>query len=191
MQKIIIEVSARHCHLSQKDLEKLFGKGYKLNVLNEISQPDQFAAEEEIKIVGRKGEMKLRVVGPVRERTQVELPATDCYRFLGIEPVLRVSGDIKGTPGALLIGPKGRVTIKEGVIVAQRHLHVSEKEAKELGVKNGDIISVKVDGVRALTFDKVIVRSGKGHKKSFQIDTDEGNACGWMPGMTGELVIRN
>jgi putative phosphotransacetylase len=189
MSKILVEVSARHCHLCQKDLAKLFGKGYKLKILKKISQPGQFAAKEEVKIIGSKGEMKLRIVGPIREKTQVELPVTDCYRFLGIEPVLRVSGDIKGTPGALLIGTKGKVELKEGVIVAQRHLHVSEKEAKDLGVKNGDLVSVKIGGVRSLTFDKVIVRAGEGHEKSFQIDTDEGNACGWRPGTVGELII--
>ena len=189
MPKIIVEVSARHCHLSQKDLDKLYGKGYKLTIMKKISPPGQFSAQEEIKIVGSKGEMKLRIVGPIRDKTQVELPVTDCYRFLGIEPVLRVSGDIKGTPGALLVGPKGKVEIKEGVIVAQRHLHVSDKEAKDLGVKNGDLVSVKIGGVRGLTFDKVIVRSGEGHKKSFQIDTDEGNACGWRPGTYGELIV--
>ncbi|MDD5341566.1 MAG: phosphate propanoyltransferase [Patescibacteria group bacterium] len=189
MPKIQVEVSARHCHLSKNDLEKLFGKGYKLTVLKKVSQPGQFSANEEIKIIGSKGELKLRVVGPIREKTQVELPVTDCYRFLGIEPVLRVSGDIKGTPGAVLVGPKGRVEIKEGVIVAQRHLHVSDKEAKDLKVKNGDLVSVKIKGVRGLTFDQVIVRAGKEHKKSFQIDTDEGNACGWRPGLEGELII--
>lgn len=189
MSKIIIEVSARHCHLCQKDMDKLFGKGSKLTVLKKVSQPGQFSANEEVKIIGSKGEMKLRIVGPIREKTQVELPVTDCYRFLGIEPVLRVSGDIKGTPGAVLVGPKGKIEIKEGVIVAQRHLHVSDKEANDLGVKNGDLVSVKISGVRGLTFDKVIVRAGKGHKKSFQIDTDEGNACGWRPGVQGELII--
>jgi putative phosphotransacetylase len=188
MPKVIVEVSARHCHLCQKDLEKLFGKGYKLKVLKKISQPGQFSAKEEVKIVGSKGEMKLRIVGPIRDKSQVELPVTDCYRFLGIEPVLRVSGDIKGTPGALLVGPKGKVELKEGVIVAQRHLHVSDKQAKDLGIKNGDLVSVKIGGVRALTFDKVIVRAGNEHDKSFQIDTDEGNACGWRVGTIGELI---
>jgi putative phosphotransacetylase len=188
MSKVPVEVSARHCHLSQKDLEKLFGHGYKMKVWKKISQPGQFAAKEEIQILGPKGILKARIVGPVRSKTQIELPITDCYRFLGIEPVLRVSGDIKGTPGATLIGPKGKVVLKEGVIVAQRHLHLSGLEAKELGLKQGDLVSVKIGGVRALTFDKVIVRAGEGHKKSFQIDTDEGNACGWRPGMKGELI---
>ena len=143
MPKIIVEVSARHCHLGQKDLEKLFGGGYKMKVWKKISQPGQFAALEEVKIMGSKGMLKVRIVGPVRQESQVELAMTDCYR-LGLEAVLRVSGDIKKTPGAILVGPKGKVELREGVIVAQRHLHVSRKEAKELGVKNGDLVSVKI-----------------------------------------------
>ena len=187
MIKIPVEVSARHCHLSRKDLAKLFGKGYKLKVLKIISQPGQFAAKEEIKIQGPKGEFKVRIVGPVRKETQIELAATDCYK-LGLKPVLRVSGNIKGTPGAILIGPKGNIKIRQGVIVAQRHLHLSPYEAKSLKLKSGKLVSVKIKGPRGLIFDNVIVRSGAGHKKSFQLDTDEGNACGWMPGIKGELI---
>jgi len=187
MIKIPVEVSARHCHLSKKDLGKLFGKGYKPKVLKIISQPGQFAAKEEIKIQGPKGELKVRIVGPLRKETQIELAATDCYK-LGLKPVLRVSGNIKGTPGAILIGPKGKIKIKQGVIVAQRHLHLAPNEAKSLKLKSGNLVSVKIKGSRGLIFDNVIVRSGAGHKKSFQLDTDEGNACGWMPGIKGELI---
>ncbi|MCX6745885.1 MAG: phosphate propanoyltransferase [Candidatus Parcubacteria bacterium] len=187
MIKVPIEVSARHCHLSQNDLAKLFGKGYKLKVLKIISQPGQFAAKEEIKVIGPKGELKVRIVGPVRQDTQIELAATDCYK-LGLKPVLRVSGNIKGTSGAISIGPKGKIKIKQGVIVAQRHLHLSPAEAKSLKLKSGKLVSVKIKGSRALVFNNVAVRSGEGHKKSFQIDTDEGNACGWLPGMFGVLI---
>ncbi|MCX6742749.1 MAG: phosphate propanoyltransferase [Candidatus Parcubacteria bacterium] len=187
MIKIPVEVSARHCHLSRKDLAKLFGSGYKLKVLKIISQPGQFAAKEEIKVQGSRGELKVRIVGPIRRETQIELAATDCYK-LGLKPVLRVSGNIKGTPGAILIGPKGNIKIRQGVIVAQRHLHLSPSEAKSLKLKSGKLVSVKIKGPRGLIFDNVIVRSGAGHKKSFQLDTDEGNACGWMPGIKGELI---
>ncbi|MFA5188717.1 MAG: phosphate propanoyltransferase [Patescibacteria group bacterium] len=186
MTKLPVEVSARHCHLSQKDLAKLFGNGYKLKVLKIISQPGQFAAKEEIKVQGLKGELKVRIVGPMRAETQIELAATDCYK-LGIKPVLRVSGNIKNTPGAILIGPKGKIKINKGVIVAQRHLHLSPAEAKQLKLKNGNLTSVKIAGSRGLIFNNVIVRSGLSHKKSFQVDTDEGNACGWRTGMKGEL----
>jgi len=187
MIKIPVEVSARHCHLNQRDLEKLFGKSYQLKILKMVSQPGQWASFEEIKIKGPKGELKLRIVGPARSQTQVELSVTECYR-LGINPVLKVSGNLKGTPGAILAGPKGIIKIKQGVIVAQRHLHLAPNEAKSLKIKSGKLVSVKIKGPRGLIFDNVIVRSGAGHKKSFQIDTDEGNACGWQPGIKGELI---
>jgi len=187
MIKVPVEVSARHCHLSQNNLAKLFGIDYKLKILKIISQPGQFAAKEEIKVQGPRGELKVRIVGPIRQETQIELAATDCYK-LGLKPVLRVSGNIKGTPGAILIGPKGNIKIRQGVIVAQRHLHLAPNEAKSLKLKSGKLVSVKIKGPRGLIFDNVIVRSGAGHKKSFQLDTDEGNACGWMPGIKGELI---
>jgi len=187
MPKIQVEVSARHCHLSQKDADILFGKNYKFKVMKMVSQPDQFATVEEVMIKGLKSEFKLRIVGPIRKDSQVELSATDCYR-LGIKPVIKVSGDIKGTPGAVLTGPKGKITLKQGVIVAQRHLHVSPSEAKDLKVKSGQSVSMGIKGPRGLIFNNVIVRSGAGHKKSFQIDTDEGNACGWKPGIKAELI---
>lgn len=187
MSKIKVEVSARHCHLSQKDADTLFGKNYKFKVLKMVSQPGQFAAVEEVIIKSAKGELKLRIVSPIRKESQVELAATDCYR-LGIKPVVRVSGDIKGTPGAVLIGLKGKITLKQGIIVAQRHLHISPSEAKALKVKSGQLVSMKIKSPRGLIFNNVIVRSGEGHKKSFQIDTDEGNACGWEAGMTADLL---
>ncbi len=188
MSKIQVEVSARHCHLSQKDADTLFGKNYQFKVMKMVSQPGQFATVEEVTVKGPKGEFKLRIVGPIRNDTQVELAVTDCFR-LGVKPIIRVSGDIKGTSGAVLIGPKGQVSIKEGVIAAQRHLHIAPAEAKVLKVKTGQIVSMKIKGPRGLIFNNVIVRSGPGHKKSFQIDTDEGNACGWVPGMTADLIV--
>lgn len=187
MSKIQIEVSARHCHLNQQTVNILFGNNYQIKVLKMVSQPGQFASVEEVTIKGPKGEQKLRIVGPVRPDNQVELAITDCFK-LGIKPVLRVSGQIKGTPGAILIGPRGKLEIKEGVIVAQRHIHLSVKEALSLKLKNGRLVKVKVTGSRGLIFDQVVVRSGQGHKKSFQIDTDEGNACGWVMGQKGELI---
>ncbi|MCX6740290.1 MAG: phosphate propanoyltransferase [Candidatus Parcubacteria bacterium] len=190
MPKIRVEVSARHCHLNQKDADILFGKNHKFKVLKMISQPGQYAAAEEVAMKGPKGEFKVRIVGPLRKDSQVELAVTDCYR-LGVKPVLKVSGNIKGTPGAVLIGPKGKVTLKQGLIVAQRHLHVSSAEAKVLKVKNGQFVSMKITGPRGLVFNKVAVRLEKNFKKSFQLDTDEGNACGWKPGMTAELIIND
>jgi len=187
MTKIPVEVSARHCHLTQRDLEKLFSKGYKLKPFKKISQLGQFAAQEEIKILGPKGELKIRIIGPVRPKTQIELAITDCYK-LGLKTVLRSSGLVKSTPGAILIGPKKRIKIKNGVIVALRHLHLAPVEAKSLKLKNGQLVSVKIAGSRGLIFNNVIIRVANGYRKSFQIDTDEANACGWMPGMKGELI---
>ena len=190
MPKIIVEVSARHCHLSQKDADILFGKNYRFKAMKTLSQPGQYAAMEEVGVKGPKGESKVRVVGPLRKDSQVEMSVTDCYR-LGVKPVLKVSGNIKGTPGAVLIGPKGKVTLKQGLIVAQRHLHVSSAEAMALKVKNGQLVKMKISGLRGLIFNNVAVRVDKNFKKSFQIDTDEGNACGWKPGMTADLIINN
>jgi len=187
MAKIMIEVSARHCHLTRQAIDKLFGKGYKLKILKMVSQPGQWASKEKLIIKGPKGELAVRVVGPERSKNQVELSTTECFR-LGIKPVLKVSGDLKGTPGCLLIGPKGKLKINSGVIVAQRHVHLSPSEVKALKLRKGQIVKIKIAGKRGLVFDQVIVRTGEGHKKSFQIDTDEGNACGWMPGIKGELI---
>lgn len=187
MIKVPIEVSARHCHLCQADIDKLFGKGYQLKVFKKVSQPGQFASAEEIKIKGPKGLVSLRIVAPARSKTQVELAITDCYR-LGLKPVLRVSGRLDKTTGAILVGPKGQIKLKEGVIVAQRHLHLSDNEARNLHLKNGQRISVQIKGPRALVFNNVVIRAGKTHKKALQIDTDEGNACGWQPGMKAEIL---
>jgi len=182
--KVMVEVSARHCHLSQNDVEKLFGAGYKLKPLKWLSQPGQFAAEEEVFLVTPKGEMKVRIIGPIRPDTQVELATTDCYK-IGVKPVVKISGDVKGTPGVKIKGPKGEIDLKQGVIVAQRHLHLAPEELKKFGLKNGQIITIEVKGTRPIIFKEVAVRSGQGHKESFMIDTDEGNACGYFDGLTG------
>lgn len=188
MIKVPVEVSARHCHLSRQHIDKLFGKGYQLKELKKVSQPGQYASKEKIKIKGPKGELSLRIVAPERKQTQVELTATECY-WTGIKPVLRISGDLKGSAGAVLIGPKGQIKINKGVIVAQRHLHLSSDELKKLKLRKGQNISIKVKSKRGLRFDNVVVRTGDEHKMAFQIDTDEGNGCGWKPGLRGELVV--
>lgn len=187
MYKIPVEVSARHCHLNQEDIDKLFGKGYQLKVFKKISQPGQFAAREEVMMKGPKGELSLRIVAPARTMTQVELSMTECHR-LGIKPVLRVSGEQQGTPGAVLIGPKGKIKINKGVLVSKRHLHLSPAELKSLKLKDKQKVSIMIRGERGLVFNNVIIRTGKEHKRAFQIDTDEANACGWFPGMKGELL---
>jgi putative phosphotransacetylase len=189
--KVKVEISARHVHLSKNDLEKLFGAGYKLKPVKELSQEGEFAAEETITLVGPKRQLEnLRVIGPARSETQVELAYTDCFS-LGIEALLRLSGDIEGSAGAKLIGPAGEVELKEGVIVAKRHLHINQGEAGKLGLKNDDIVEVKVAGERGLIFDNVVVRIKDNFKMSVHVDTDEANAaglgrvCGY-----GELILK-
>jgi len=187
--KISIEISARHIHLSQVDADILFGKNYRLNSMKTISQPGQFATEEEIKIIGPKGAYeKVRIVGPIREDTQVELSITDCFH-LGIKPKVLISGDIENSVGGLkIIVPAGEVKLKKGVLVAKRHLHISPSEAEELNLKHLDKISVKVEGERSVVFNNVVVRSREGiDKQAMHIDTDEANAAHVKPGDMVEI----
>jgi putative phosphotransacetylase len=183
-----VEVSARHIHLSAEHLAVLFGPTAKLQTKKTISQPGQFAAEEMVDVVTTRGKLTVRVVGPTRSETQVELTASDC-RALGLPVVLRVSGTLEGTPGVTLDGPYGSVELTRGVIVAQRHLHVSPTDAAAMNLKHGDVISVRTTGTRPVTFHDVFVRSREGvDELSFMIDTDEANAAGIMGGETGEVV---
>lgn len=186
--RIKLEVSARHIHLSPEHLAKLFGKNYTLRVQHKISQPGQFAAKEKVVICGPKGKLNTRIIGPVRSQTQVELSMTDCFN-LGLKPVLRLSANLKNTPGCLILGPKGQIRLLQGVIVAQRHLHLSLAEAKLWRLKHGSIVSLQIRGNRSITFHKVAVRSRQGiDKMSFMLDTDEANAVGAKGGELVELV---
>ena len=188
-EKVIIEVSAMHIHLCQKDLELLFGKGYKLKKLRDLSQPGDFAAKEilEVKANSEKS-LNLRIVGPVREETQIELSKTDTI-LLGVNPPIRNSDDIKGTPGAILIGPKGKIRLKQGIINAWRHIHCNFKEAKKFGLKDKMLVSVKVNGIRSITFHNVIVRVGEKSRLRLHLDTDEGNAANINGKGEGEILI--
>lgn len=186
--KIPVGLSNRHLHLTIQVIYILFGKGARLTKLRDLSQPGQFAANETIALVGPKGRMeKVRILGPARDQTQVEISRTDSY-ILGIKPPVKISGDIKGSSGVKIIGPKGEIDLREGVIIAQRHIHMSSGEARDFGVKDGDRVKVKVLGERALIFDDVIIRSGPTHKLDFHIDIDEANASGLSQGDLVEII---
>jgi len=187
-RRIPIEVSARHVHLSQNDLEVLFGKGYKLKKLRNLVQPKEFAAKETLDIqVSSRKISNIRIIGPVREKTQVELSHTDGV-FLRIDLPVRESEDLKETPGAILISRKGRIKIKKGVINAWRHIHCSPKEAKKLGFKNGMSVSVKTKGTCSITFHNVKVQVDKNYRLYMHLDTDEGNAACMVKKGQGYLV---
>jgi len=180
--------SNRHIHVSAQDLEALFGRGYALKSERALSQPGQFAASETVSIAGPKGRIdQVRVLGPARGKTQVEILTTDAFK-LGITPVVRLSGDIEGTPGATIIGPAGSVELTSGVIVAMRHVHISLEQAAWLGLQNGDLVSIRKDGVRALVFEQVPVRCGEGHNLELHLDLEEANAGSIKNGELLEIV---
>lgn len=185
---ILIETSARHIHLSQKDLETLFGAGYALTKKKDLSQPGQFACEERVTVVGPKKELaRVSILGPVRKDTQVELSATDA-RSIGLDAVVRESGNISGTPGCKLIGPAGEVELSEGVIVAKRHIHMTPADAEAAGVKDKEIVSVKCGAEgRSLVFGDVVIRVSENYATAMHIDTDEANAAGGAV-KCGEIV---
>lgn len=176
--KIPVEVSARHCHLAQADLEKLFGVAHELTKLRQLSEPSDFAAEESVDIkVGDKKIEKVRVVGPLREQTQVEISKTDAVA-LGVKPPVRLSGDLSDSLPVTLIGPAGEVNLESGLIVALHHIHCNKEEADKLGLKNMDAVAVKIEGERPVTFYDVLVRVRDDYKLCLHLDTDEGNAAG-------------
>ena len=180
--------SNRHIHVSAQDLETLFGRGYALKPERALSQPGQFAAAETVSIAGPKGQIdQVRVLGPARGKTQVEILTTDAFR-LGVKPVVRISGDIEGTPGATIIGPAGTVELASGVIVAMRHVHISVEQAAWLGLQNGDIASIRKDGIRALVLENVPVRCGEGHNLELHLDMEEANAGSIKNGELLEIV---
>ena len=187
--KILIETSARHVHVTQEALEILFGKDAVLTKKKDLSQPGQFACEERVTVVGPKKELaNVSILGPVRPATQVELSATDA-RSIGLPIAIRESGDIAGTPGCKLIGPKGEVEISEGVIVAQRHIHMVPETAEKLGIKNKDVVWVKAEtNGRTAILGDVVVRVSDKFADAMHIDTDESNAICAAPGMMGTII---
>lgn len=171
-----VGISMRHVHLTKEDLSSLFGPTYVLTPKKKLSQPDQFAAEECVDVIGPKGELKkVRILGPLRKKTQIELSQTDC-RTVGIQAPVRISGDLFETPGAILRGPYGEIRVLNGVIVADRHIHLSNEQAEAMGLKNGDRVSVEIGGVKPGVMSGVLIRAGEGNEMDFHIDTDDGNA---------------
>ncbi len=183
-----VGVSARHVHLTQQDVETLFGKGYVLTKKKDL-MGGQFAANEVVTIVGLKLRAieNVRVLGPVRKASQVEISATDAIK-LGIKVPVRESGDIKGSAPIAVVGPCGAIYLDEGCIVAKRHIHMSPADAERAGVRNGDVVSVKVDNERATTYDNVTIRVDPSFTLEMHIDTDEANAARISTGMRAEIV---
>ena len=188
-KNFIVETSARHLHVTQQDLEILFGKGAQLHNKKDLSQPGQFATTEKVDVVGPKKTISgVSILGPVRSATQVEISLTDA-RTLGITAPIRESGDIAGSAGCKLVGPCGEITIEEGVIVAKRHIHMTPADAQELGVKDKDIVSVSINTPERKTiFGDVVVRVSDKFACAMHIDTDEANAAGATSSTMGEIV---
>ena len=187
--KVLVETSARHLHVSQKDLEILFGEGYTLTPKKDLSQPGQFACEERVDVVGPKKTIPgVSILGPVRPDTQVELSLTDA-RSIGVAAPIRESGDIAGSGACKLVGPKGEVEITEGVIAAKRHIHMTPEDAEVFGVKDKDEVSVRIDNNgRGLVFGEVVVRVSPSYALAMHIDTDESNAACVAPGTMGTVI---
>lgn len=178
---LVLGVSARHAHLCREHMDILFGKGSELHIKKAIGQPGQFASEEQIQMITAKGKMTLRIIGPLRTETQIELSATDA-RNAGLKAPIRNSGDIRGSAGAKLVGPAGELELKEGIIIAARHVHLYPESAEKYGLKDGDIVDIVTKGDRAVTLHNVLVRAGKAHADEVHIDTDEANACNLSSG---------
>lgn len=173
-----VGISNRHIHLSRTDLDILFGEGYELTIMKDLSQPGQYAATEVVMIEGPKGKINnVRILGPVRKETQVEISRTDSF-VLGVNPPVRDSGYLQGTPGVKVIGPKGEVQLDKGVILAARHIHFHTDDSEKFGVKDQDRLRVIVEGERGIIFENVLARVSKYYALEFHVDTDEANAAG-------------
>lgn len=185
--RIPIGISNRHIHLAPSDVEKLFGPGYELKILKDISQPGQFACEETVTIAWEKGKIEnVRVVWPTRKTTQVEMMLGDNF-VLGTHAPIKVSGDVSGLEYIKIIGPVGEI-YGAFAMVSQRHLHCTVKEAQDMGIKNGDVIQLHVWGIRALMFENVAVRARDDYALDFHIDIEEANAAWVKPGDWAELI---
>lgn len=186
--EVLVEVSARHVHVTREALDILYGKGYELTNKKDLSQPGQFLCNEKVEVVGPKSSLKASILGPCRKDNQVELSLTDA-RSIGVTAIVRESGDIEGTQGCKIVGPCGEIEISKGVIAAKRHIHMTVAQSKEMGFEDKQIVSVKIptDG-RALVFDDVVVRVSDNYALAMHIDTDEANAASVPGSCTGEIL---
>ncbi len=189
-KKFVVETSARHVHVTEETFKVLFGEDAKMEVKKMLSQPGQFASTSRVDVVGPKNTIKnVSILGPARKANQVEMSLTDC-RTLGVDAPIRESGDIKGSAPIKIVGPKGEVELTEGLIVAKRHIHMTEEDAAEYGVKNGEIVSVKIESPRERTaiLGDVVVRVSPKFALAMHIDTDESNALGLQGNAEGTIV---
>lgn len=185
---IPIEASGRHIHLSQKDLDTLFGENYTLTKVKDLSQPGQYACKERVSITGPKGTLKnVVILGPVRKDTQIEVSLTDA-KVLGIDAPIRQSGEVENTPGITITSEKASINTSSGVIVAKRHIHIEEKDKHKYNVEDGEIVKVKVFSSRPLIFDDVVIRVSPKFKTFMHIDYDEANACNFKQGDLGLII---
>ena len=174
---IPVGVSGRHLHLSRAHLDALFGPGYELTKKKDLSQPGQYASEETVDIMTTKGAFtRVRILGPVRKETQIELSLTDAVK-LGINPPIRDSGNVAGSPGVVMVGPNGTITLDQGAIAALRHIHMTPADAKQFGVKDKDVVQVECPGERGMIMGQVLVRVNDQYALEMHVDTDEGNAA--------------
>ena len=187
--KIPIEISARHIHLCEKDLEMLFGKNYRLKKLRNLSYLSNFAAKETITLQNGKNAIKdVRIIGPLRKQTQVEISFTDAI-FLDLAAPIRKSGNLKNSASIVLIGPKGKIKLEQGLIIPWRHIHFNKVKAKKLGLEENDLVSVRIKGKRGLVFNNVLIRLHEDFKTFMHLDTDEGNACNITRKGQGDLIL--
>ncbi|MFD1040139.1 phosphate propanoyltransferase [Virgibacillus byunsanensis] len=185
--QVPIAISNRHAHLSRAGLERLFGKGYALKKAKDLSQPGQFAAQETVTVIGPKGKLRnVRLLGPTRGETQVEVSLTDA-RKLGVTPPIRNSGDIEDSSPVTLQGPRGQLKLDKGLICAARHIHMHTSDAEAFGVANGDIVQVTVGGKRATTFENTLIRVSPNYQLEMHVDYDEANTAGIENGATGTV----
>ena len=189
MKEVLVETSARHIHVSQADLEALFGAGYQLTKKKDLSQPGQFACEEKVVVVGPKGQLKMSILGPTRPASQVEISLTDA-RAIGVTAPIRESGDVKGSAGCKLVNPEtgAEVELTEGVIVAKRHIHLTPEAAADMGVADKQIVSVEIKSERTTVYGDVVVRVSEKFAPAMHIDTDEANAACAFGNVTGIVI---